>query len=284
MSISASFERELSPGFGIRATGIYSRAFNPYRRINLLPAAVGLQHPDHPAGSGPRRRRRQRRRSGNVVHLLRVSDRLRGRAFELFTLTNDSIAPARSSPASRWRRPGGCRKGWQLNASFSATKRDIPFINGLDPTEQGSSVQLADFDPELGVQRRRQRPGSGRPKSPAATSSPIGCWSRPIIEYRSGEPWARQVQFRGGVTIPTQVLRVEEIGARRLPNRTLVNLRAQKSLRLGQEQAARAAGERLQPDELEHGDAARQTGRTVVPDADARTRRSRPSWSRGSWS
>ena len=123
-------------------------------------------------------------------------------------------------------------RGWQMNASFSATHRHIPYINGLDPTEQGSSVQLADLDPNaqfLGADETWEKTG----KLAGSYAFPYGLLASANYEFRSGEPWARQVQFRGGTTIPTQVLRVEEIGARRLPDRTLVNLRVQKSLRFG---------------------------------------------------
>jgi hypothetical protein len=149
----------------------------------------------------------------------------------LFTLANDLSASPRftSFEVAASKR---LSRGWQMNASYSATKRDIPFINGLDPTEQGSSIQLADFDPNSQF--------NGADNTWEWTTKVAGSYQFPYrvliaanVENRSGEPWARQVQFRGGVTIPTQVLRVEEIGARRLPNRTLVNLRAQKAFPLG---------------------------------------------------
>ena len=122
-----------------------------------------------------------------------------------------------------------------MNASYSTTKRNVPFINGLDPTEQGSSVQLADFDPNAefnGADKTWEWTG----KIAGSYQFPKGFLGSANYEHRSGEPWARQVQFRGGTTIPTQVLRVEAIGERRLPNRNLVNLRAQKSIPLGRGQ------------------------------------------------
>jgi hypothetical protein len=92
-------------------------------------------------------------------------------------------------------------------------------------------VQLADLDPNSeyqGADNTWERTA----KIAGSYQFPYGLLAAANYEFRSGEPWARQVQFRGGVTIPTQVLRVEEIGARHLPNRTLVNLRIQKSLKL----------------------------------------------------
>jgi hypothetical protein len=156
---------------------------------------------------------------------------LRGRAFELFTLSNDdTINPTFTSfeiAASK-----RLSNNWQLNASYSATKRNLPYINGLDPTEQGSSVQLADFDPNSEI-NAADRTWEWTGKLAGSYRFPYQILVAANYEHRSGEPWARQVQFRGGTTIPTIVLRVEPIGERRLPNRNLVNLRAQKSVSLG---------------------------------------------------
>jgi hypothetical protein len=49
------------------------------------------------------------------------------------------------------------------------------------------------------------------------------------FEYRSGNVFARQVQFRGGTTIPAIVLNAEPIGARRTPGVSLLTLRAEKT-------------------------------------------------------
>jgi hypothetical protein len=52
------------------------------------------------------------------------------------------------------------------------------------------------------------------------------------FENRSGEPWARTVSFTGGQQIPSITLRVEPIGARRLPSQNILTLGAEKSFRL----------------------------------------------------
>ena len=56
------------------------------------------------------------------------------------------------------------------------------------------------------------------------------------FEHRSGQPWARTVNFRAptGQPIPTIVLRTEPIGARRLPNINLLHMRVEKSFRMAQ--------------------------------------------------
>lgn len=229
--LSASYEQEIFPGFGVRLTGIRSASIKPYRRLNTLrPPSVytiGITRPD-PGNDGV---------VGNAddpgvsYTYYEYPTSLRGRAFERFMLTNDpSAKPEFNSfeiAASK-----RLTRGWMMNASFSTTHRHLPYINGLDPTEQGSTVQLADFDPNAQfngadntVERTGKLAGSYQFRYDVLVSA--------SYEFRSGEPWARQVQFRGGTTIPTQVLRVEEIGARRLPNRHLTNVRLQKSLRFG---------------------------------------------------
>ena len=62
------------------------------------------------------------------------------------------------------------------------------------------------------------------------------------FEHRSGDPWARQVSFTGGTTIPQIRLRVEPIGTRRLPNLNILHLRVEKSFQLvtGQRLAVQA--------------------------------------------
>jgi hypothetical protein len=229
--LSGSYEQEILPGFGIRVTGIHSVSINPYRRLNTLrpPSAytIGITRPD-PGNDGV---------AGNAddpgvnFTYYEYPTSLRGRAFERFTLTNDADAKPEfnSFEIAASKR---LAQGWMLNASISATHRHIPYINGLDPTEQGSSVQLADLDPNAqftGEDNTWERTG----KLAGSYQLPFDVLVAGSYEFRSGEPWARQVQFRGGVTIPTQVLRVEPIGARRLENRHLTNVRLQKSLRYG---------------------------------------------------
>ena len=227
--LSASYEQEIAPGFGVRLTGIHSVAVNPYRRVNLLrPSSaytVAITRPD-PGIDGVAGNADD---PGRNYTYYEYPTSLRGRAFERFTLSNDFDArPEFNSfeiAASR-----RLARGWQMSASFSATHRHIPYINGLDPSEQGSSVQLADVDPNSefnGADNTWEKTG----KLAGSYQFPYGFLAAANYEFRSGEPWARQVQFRGGTTIPTQVLRVEEIGARRLPNRHLTNLRVQKSIR-----------------------------------------------------
>ena len=74
------------------------------------------------------------------------------------------------------------------------------------------------------------------------------------FHHESGDPFARQVQFRGGETIPSIVLNVEPIGSHRRPNLNLLTLRVEKSFRLPRAQAATVTTQYVQCAEREHGD------------------------------
>lgn len=52
-------------------------------------------------------------------------------------------------------------------------------------------------------------------------------------DFRSGDPLARQVLFRGGTSIPTFVMNVEPIGSLNLPAVKQLDLRAAKQFDLG---------------------------------------------------
>jgi hypothetical protein len=228
--LSASIERELMRGFGIRFTSIYSRTSNPYRTVNLLrPPSVytrAITGPD-PGGDGVVGTADD---PGTTFTYYEYPTSLRGRAFEKFTTVNDRNA----TPTFTSFEIAGSKRlanNWQFLASYSATKRNIPYINGLDPSEQGSSVTLASLDPNSEI-NASDRTWEWTGKAQGAYIFPYQLLVSTSFEHRSGEPWARQVLFRGGTTIPTITLRVEPIGAQRLPDRNLMNMRIQKTLRL----------------------------------------------------
>jgi hypothetical protein len=56
------------------------------------------------------------------------------------------------------------------------------------------------------------------------------------FEHRSGMTQARMVSFAGGRQIPSITLRVEPMGAYRLPNLNILHMRVEKSFRVRQGQ------------------------------------------------
>ena len=136
---------------------------------------------------------------------------------------------------------------WQLMASYSATKRDVPFIY-TDLTapattasgEFNGNVESAPLNPNNEI-NTADREWEYTYKVSGVYQLPFGVLTSANYEGRSGYPWARQVQFTG-TTIPTITLNVEEIGARRLPISNQLDVRFEKTFNLpgGQKVSLRA--------------------------------------------
>jgi hypothetical protein len=62
--------------------------------------------------------------------------------------------------------------------------------------------------------------------------APLGIQASAVYEYQSGTPQSRDVQFRGLPQLSTVTLRMEPLGAQRLPAVRLLNVRTAKRLRL----------------------------------------------------
>lgn len=226
----ASVERQVMADFAARVTGVYSRATNSHRLTNVLRPPDTYTIPVTNVDPGPDGIAGNADDPGTRLTYYEFPTSLNGRAFELFQLSNSDESVSFSSfEVALSKRQS---RNWQMQASYSATKHNIPFINGLDPTEQGSSTRIANDTPNDEI-FASDHTWEWTGKLAAAYIFPRSFTLSGNYEHRSGEPWARQVLFRGGATIPSITLRVEPIGTRRLPNRNLVNMRLQKALQLG---------------------------------------------------
>ena len=112
-------------------------------------------------------------------------------------------------------------------------------------------------------------PGSGQAKLAGSYLFPWDVLVAANYEFRSGEPWARQVQFRGGTTIPTQVLRVEQIGASQPAEPNPGQHAHSEEPAVWQGDETRPPREYLQPAQREHRDAGDQALGPFVQCADA---------------
>jgi hypothetical protein len=125
-------------------------------------------------------------------------------------------------------------------ASYSATKVYIPHVQntaatGNDFQTPGLQVFLATLDPNAEINTTYdQWEWTGR--LDGAYLFPKAVQVSVNFESRSGQPWARTVNFRApaGQPIQTIVLRAEPIGTRRLPNINLLHMRVQKSFGMAQ--------------------------------------------------
>ena len=122
---------------------------------------------------------------------------------------------------------------WQFTASYSATKKNIPVVDGLTATALGlqSSQVVGDFTPNDDI-NRADRTWDWDGKATGPYLFPADVLLSADFHHTSGDAFTRQVQFRGGKTIPSIVLNVEPIGTHRLPNVNMVSLRAEKSFRV----------------------------------------------------
>ena len=204
-----SFEREVAANLGVRVTTLdqktrtttgrrtccdRTKSYNvPITRPDPGPDGVA-GNTDDPAGS---------------ITYYEILKALAGQAFQLVTWLTDPNADQnfKSIELATSRRFVG---GWQFSVSFTATKRGMcRFISGLTPSSNNSAVQAGAFNPERGRSSRMTTRGNRPRRRPARAASRGGCWRRLNVRDRSGTPWARQVRFTGGRTIPTISLNVE---------------------------------------------------------------------------
>jgi len=245
--VSLSLERELGQGFGVRASYVYSRYHDTYRILNTLRPYDAYNVPVTQTDPGPDGVRGNADDPGVSFTYYEWLPALNGRAFERFARVNDPKADQRynSVDVAMSKR---LSNRWQLTASYSATKRNVPFIY-TDLTapattasgEFNGNVESAPLNPnnEINV---ADREWEYTYKLSGVYQAPFGIVTSANYEARSGYPWARQVRFTGGKTIPSITLNVEPIGSQRLPISNQLDMRFEKNIGLthGQKMSLRA--------------------------------------------
>ena len=219
--LTASLERELMSNFSVRLTGIVSLVSNvtrlqnnlrPYSAYNV-PVTNRDPGPDGSVGTAD---------DGGLVTYYEFSPALAGANFEELMRIVDPRADSsyKSVEVAAVKR---LSNRWQFTASYSATKRHQPF--GGAGAEPGPFNPNADFNTDNFT-------WDWDGKFTGAYMFPADVMVSANFHHMSGNPFARQVQFRGGKTIPSIVLNVEPYGSQRSPNINLVTLRAEKRFRM----------------------------------------------------
>jgi hypothetical protein len=244
--ISLSLERELGQNFGVRASYVYSRYHDTYRLLNLKRPYdsynVAVTRPD----PGPDGITGNADDPGVNFTYYEYPSALSGRANELYARVNDPKADQKFNSVD-FAVSKRLSQNWQLAASYSATKRNQPiiFTNQTTPAttaagEFNGNVESGPLTPNAEINT------SDKEWEYTWKLSGVYAFKYQLLasinyEARSGYPWARQVQFTGGRTIPNITLNVEPIGANRLPISHQVDLRLEKSFNLpkGQKAVAR---------------------------------------------
>ena len=212
-----SYEHEVMKDWNVRGTGIYTRNFNlrrtetisiPYSAYsvpitNLDPGLDGkLGTADDPGKSIT-----YYEYPSTLSGISNQSTRLVGWPGEQTYRSIELAATRRLS------------MGWQFNASWVATKLNVPFTDeqALNPN---SEINTAQDYWEI-------------------TSKIAGGYTFPWfsvsadMEHRSGTPQAPQFQFTGGTTIKNLIVNTQPIGSIALPNTNLANVRFTKQFSVG---------------------------------------------------
>jgi hypothetical protein len=232
--LSLTLERELMADFAMRVSGIYSRYDDVYRTTNLFRPYETYNIPVTNPDPGPDGRVGTGDDPGTFITYWEYPASLAGRRFERFALTNDPDADQtyKSLDLSVFKR---LSNRWQLMASYSATKINVPLFNttSTNPTgtATGQAVLSADLNRNAEI-NTSDRTWEWTGKLSGVYQFPAQVMVSAQFEHSSGRPFARQVLFRGGRTIPSIVLNAEPVGTRRQPNINQLDLRVEKSFTL----------------------------------------------------
>ena len=232
---SLSAERELMADFALRVSGVYSAYHDTYRRANVLRPydtyTVPVTRPD----PGPDGVLNSGDDPGVNFTYWEYPRSLAGRSFERFWLTNAADDQTFKSLDIALQKRLSNR--WQMLTSYTLTRRNVPVLDSINGAEFDSNVVGGPLDPNAEINT------ADRSYEWSAKVSGVYVWPLQIttsanFEHRSGNPWARQVEFRGGATIPVITLNVEPYGTRRLPHSNQLDVRVEKSFALAAGQKA----------------------------------------------
>jgi hypothetical protein len=224
---SLSGERQLMADLGVRATWVYSKDKNTYRvQNNLRPYSV-YTIPITNTDPGPDGIRGTADDPGKSVTYYDYPAAYRGNAFQQPMLINDPKANA-SYNSVELAATKRLSNRWLLNASYSSTKLHIPYVAN---TAASLGVSLSNFDPNSEINSVNNA-REWLTRLGGAYILPADVQVSANFEQRSGEPFARTVSFTGGTQIPSILLKVEPIGAHRLPTLNILSLRFEKAFHL----------------------------------------------------
>jgi hypothetical protein len=222
---SISLERQLTGNVAARITGAYSRAGSLRRQNNLRPYEaynIAVTRPD----PGPDGSVGTADDPGTSLTYYEFAPSLAGLKFEQLMLVNDpqAVRTYKSLEVAAFRR---LASRWQFMVSYTATKRDVPFLAGSVAGITSEAI-AADLNPNAEINSADHN-WEWLAKVSGAYLFPADVTVSANFEQRSGYPFARQVLLTGGKTIPSITVNAEPIGSRRLPNLNALNLRVEKT-------------------------------------------------------
>jgi len=238
---SVNLERELMANFALRVTGIYTQTknvqaqmnnFRPYEAYNI-PVTNRDPGPDGRVGTSD---------DGGMFTYYEFSPALAGAQFEQFTpVTWPGQKADQTYKTIELATIKRLSNRWQLVASYSTTNKHWPI--GAAGLSRGTGFGTS--SPTFSA--AGDNAGFLNPNTEINTSDNTWEWDSKVsgtyvfpaevlvsgnFHHTSGDPFARQVRFTGGKTIPFIVLNVDPIGTYRRPNLNVVTLRVEKAFTL----------------------------------------------------
>jgi hypothetical protein len=224
----AGIEHELLPNFGIRATGIYARSVNVPIQEQLgrpfssytIPVTVADPGPDGAANTGDE--------PGKTLTYWQYPTSLRPASFGTSWQTSLSDTPNHSFKTIEVAAVRRMSKGWQLTASYSATKKNIPFGESAAWTPNALNNTSDQTWEWIG-------------RMSGAYLFPYGVLFSANYDSRSGTRQARTVLISapGGAsvnTIPQLAINAGPVGSLVMPAIRTFDVRAQKTFNLTSKQ------------------------------------------------
>ena len=232
--LSITFERELMQNFSARVSGVYSRYHDTYRLVNELRPYDAYNIPVTNTDPGPDGVRGNADDPGKSVTYWEYAQALQPRSFEHFARVNDPKADQKykSIDFALFKR---LSNNWQLLASYSGTRRNVPILVSPTGSEFNGNVESGPLNPNAEI-NASENGWESSTKLSGVYRFPFDIMASGQFERRSGYLWARSVRFTGGRTIPNITINVEPIGTRQLPDNSQLDVRVEKSFNLGRGQ------------------------------------------------
>ena len=220
---SIGFERQLTRTVAVRVGGVYLKNFNVNRNLNPLRPYEIYSIPISRLDPGPDGVNNTADDPGQTLTYWDYPASYRPAAFDGVKLVNDDPKNDSTYKTIELAATRRLSNGWQLLGSYSATKRNVPFVDGSALTPN-AEINVAD------------RTWTWIGKVSGSYTFPKGILGGASYSIRNGARLARQVQIvapAGTASIANLVVNAEPIGSLSLENVGLFDLRVAKRFGLG---------------------------------------------------
>jgi Carboxypeptidase regulatory-like domain/TonB dependent receptor-like, beta-barrel len=219
---SIGFERQLTQTVAVRVSGVYLKNFNVNRSLNPLRPYEVYTIPISRLDPGPDGVNGTSDDPGKTLTYWDYPASYRGAAFEGVKLVNDDPRNDSTFKTIEFAATRRLSNGWQFMGSYSATKRNVPFVDGSALTPN-AEINTAD------------NTWTWIGKLAGSYTFRWGILGGVSYSRRNGARMARQVQILAppGASITNLVVNAEPIGSLSLEDVGLLDMRVAKRFGLG---------------------------------------------------